>query len=334
MEVNRIELCEERLEDRVRQALSYRTGIPVSRIMTQENKEKYYDRHNPLAPNDSLREIFGLMRSLNQMALSDPRIGSNGRGGASFATTLARITDDFAERIGSAPFHYVELGPEPVKTSFIIETLLKRGANIQSYVGVDINPASTATMNEALLRLLPAEAIQHRTVAFERFDVDAVRHDGLPALITMLGFQEGNEDPQMMGALLAKLAGADDWLLSEMQVRPAEGWQAVTAFYGNCLMKRFSRLAFSRVFADRPSESVLFIVPVAELDGEPISAAVMCEKTKDAAPGMPMLFVTNYCLKYTAVQLRRYRELYFDIGAQRLTGDGSVAFQLSRRSLR
>jgi len=234
------------LGGRVRRALTHHIGYAGSDIDIQENKVKYFNPANPLSPDSKLEEVFGLMRGLNRAALADPHLCRNGSGGHSFSEALSDAADAAARRFAGREIHYVELGPEPTKTAFILRRLIERGVRITSYVGVDINPASVAAMRQDLAAILDPDRIRYRVTPFERFRVDDVREDATPALVTMLGFQEGNEDPLTASAWLQRIAGPGDIVLAEMQVMPETGSEAVMKFYRHPLMARFSRLAFER----------------------------------------------------------------------------------------
>jgi len=320
------------LNSRIRSALSLQLDLPESTIYLQENKAKYYDPNSPFAPNQELTEVFLLMRGLNEHALADETICAGGRAGNSFRATLDAMVDAIAAALEGREFDYVELGPEPTKTGFIIERLQAQGARIGRYIGVDINPASRLYMGDALARLLAPERILHRTVSFDRFRLEDIREAGRPVLVTSLGFQEGNEDPASLAAFYRRLLSPDDLLLSEMQLGRAPAWHRVEDFYGHPHMRRFSRLAFERVLGSEPTRGGVSIVPVGVFADEPLWAAVLHEKPLNGIGHLPRLFVSNYCLKYSPQQYRALRDASgsLEIMAERTTGDASVAFQLSR----
>jgi len=320
------------LGGRIRRALTHHIGFAGSDIDIQENKVKYFNPANPLSPDSNLEEVFGLMRGLNRAALADPHLCRNGDGGYSFSEALSDAAEAAAIRFAGREIHYVELGPEPTKTTFILRRLIERGVGIASYVGVDINPASVAAMREDLCAILDPEKIRHRVTPFERFRVDEIRAGETPALVTMLGFQEGNEDPLTASAWLQRIAGPGDIVLAEMQVMPDTGSEAVMNFYRHPLMTRFSRLAFERVQGLTPSLGRVFVLPVTVSDGQTIEAAIMCEEY--TAGDKRRLFVSNFCLKYRIEQYRRHREREgrFGVCHEALTDDRSVLFQLARRA--
>jgi hypothetical protein len=61
-------------------------------------------------------------------------------------------------------------------------------------------------------------------------------------LITMLGFQEGNELPDTIGKIIRQIGGARTYVLSEMQLSIPEGDEHIHRFYRHDCMHRFSEL--------------------------------------------------------------------------------------------
>lgn len=320
------------LADCVTRALNHHIGIEVDDIYTQDNVAKYFDSEQPLVANQELTEVFELMRGLNEGALASPLLCQTKGAGNSFLDALAMAVDQIAEQFRGRMIHYVELGPEPVKTSFILKRLLAAGVNIHSYVGVDINPASEPLMKRELSKILSPHKIESRTLPFSEFRADDIRVHNTPCVITMLGFQEGNESPQTMLSWLSRIASSNDVMLSEMQLMPVYGSNPIAQFYQNPNMKRFSEIAFTRIFGDRKANERTFILPVTIAGGEKIEAAIMCHEYFDRA-GKMKLFVANYCLKYTRSQMRYYREVddRFEVVFESLTEDETVVFQISKR---
>ena len=130
------------LEERVKQAVFSHTEFSLSQIITQDNKQKYYDSSRPLHQHEYLDEVFHMMATLNEQGLHSEDLGKLSVNGMVFRDALFSICEDIAARFGTTPFIYVELGPEPVKTRYIIETLLHLNVKIERYISVDINPAS------------------------------------------------------------------------------------------------------------------------------------------------------------------------------------------------
>jgi len=326
------------LSDKVQFAVSRQSGYPLHAVITQENKEKYYDSDNPYSADDNLTEVFGLMRELNRQALSNPDLCRISEEGTSFTDALQNSIDVAANKFKGRAIHYVELGPEPMKTRHIIKSLMDQGVQIKSYVGVDINPASAHEMRARLSAILDEDKIRHRISLFENFNVDDIRDGDTPAIVTMLGFQEGNEEPAVMRDWMSRIASPGDCLLSEMQILDDGHDDPVETFYFNPLMQRFSRIAFERAYGDIPSRFQVYLIPVALEAERDILATVMCEHF--SAPAYPsgsktvdQIFVTNYCLKYTAGHYRQHREHndQFKIINETITDDSSVVFQLSTR---
>lgn len=344
------------LQERIRRALGEHLGVAPERIRTQHNKEKYCDtntRNNPTnaAVGPELQEVLQLMKGLNETALHDDRIASASDGSGGFRETLARTARDVARHFDGKEFLYVELGPEPTKTVFLIQELLRHGAQIRRYVAVDINPASKRVMREALSGILEKDRIHHELALFEEFRVDDVREDrgaSLPALVTTLGFQEGNEDPSLLPALYNRMLGPGDLLLSEMQLRPDDSSfsdvfdgssEHIQTFYHHPYMRRFSRIAWERVFGrNLPSRGRFALVRVGHYAEQDLWAAVLYESPWDEQGSLPNhssvpeVFVTNYCLKYSRHQFQKLRESSAcsqKILTENSTGDSSVMFQLS-----
>lgn len=329
IEKRRVSLREEILE-----SLSSHLNVSRRDIFSQDNSEKYYNAEDPHAISRPLEEVFGLMRDLNAMALSDPTIGCASGNGACFRSALEKVTDDIRDKFGRRAFDYIEFGPEPSKTAAVLRRLMARGAVIRRYVSVDINPASAAHMRRALADVLGDTQIAHVTKSFDELDDDDLKRDDTPALITTLGFQECNEAPEISVSRYTALLRPGDHLLSEVQLRTERSWEPIRQFYCHPFMQRFSRVAFERAFGDRPSETRVEILPVRDFAGEPVHAAILLEQPTELRHDLPRLFVSNYCLKYSERQFRALRETAgsFRVVTQRLTGDRSVAFQLSRRN--
>jgi hypothetical protein len=153
-------------------------------------------------------------------------------------------------------------------------------------------------------------------------------------LVTMLGFEEGNEDPWALGQLLGRIMGPGDLLLSELQISDG-GWAPIQGFYGHLAMRRFSRLAFESSWgSDLRTCYGVSVVPVVLQGLGAIPVAVAMEKVIE--PGHRRdgtLVVTNACLKPHGLSFRDMRERCgpFRVLAQNTTGDRSIAFQLSDR---
>jgi len=162
--------------------------------------------------------VFDLMRRLNAAALANPELASDQTGAYGFTDRLTVIVNDIVAALDSRPITYVELGPEPNKTHAILTRLLDAGVQVQRYVAVDINPVSGDRMRAALANLLDRDRMQVINVAFDEVAPEDLHVPGVPTLLTNLGFQEGNEHPGAIRALLAGLLRRGDLVLSEMQL--------------------------------------------------------------------------------------------------------------------
>lgn len=321
------------LDALVRDAVANHLNIPVESVNVQPNKDKYHDPDRPEAALPELREVFSLMSQLNGFALDTPGVAANEVGYNDFGTCLDRMIDSLAAAFDGRTFRYVELGPEPNKTRRIIGGLIQRGVRIANYVAVDINPASSSKMREALDDLLPSNRIRVLRRDFQDLDASDVHDDDLPILATTLGFQEGNDHPTTAAAFFEHILRPGDLLLSEMQVATPNNDNRIEAFYRNPLMRRFSRLSRQHELPVEGTNYRFFLLPVSLGLSKPVKIAVMCEDDAGTVTGQARtVFVTNYCLKYTREQFRQYREsnARFEVLAEQVTGDDTVVFQLAR----
>ncbi|GGM51405.1 hypothetical protein GCM10012275_22880 [Longimycelium tulufanense] len=322
------------LIDHVRRAVSRYSGIPEPEIIVSENVEKYYDNLAPERVNAQLEQVFHLMWELNRVGLGSPDLGNTGHARLPLVQALRLIVADLRAVAGAEPLQYTELGPEPSKTTFILRSLRAEGVDLRRYTGVDINPASRETMERELATLLPAGRIHYQQTLFSDLARTDYRLPGTRNLVTMLGFAEGNEHPTAVARLLDDILRPGDLFLSEMQLLSPSGWSPVFDFYRTDLMRKFSEITLHRSRPDVESEYCVFLVPLElpELDS-PLMAAVTAERIVGVPTGEPGLFVTNYCLKFSAAEYLRLRERsgQFVVVAQRTTADGSIAFQLAQR---
>ncbi len=322
------------LQHRVQRSIASHTEFGLDRIFTQDNRVKYTAKGNPEAAPDHLDEVFRLMRTLNREGLGSKTLGKLTEGGTSFRQALRAICTTFAEKLPGRTVTYVELGPEPVKTAFILGFLKEAGIRVGRYIAVDLNPMSTVHMRPVLQKILPDIPLDFVTIAFDAFRLEDVLESGAaPALITMLGFQEGNDDPLVVNRWLRDIARPGDFLLSESQLYAAQQIGRIPVFYSHPAMQRFSRIAFEQAI-DRtaPTLNRFFLLPVAFGDGETAQVAILGEEFSNAA-NCRNLHVSNFCLKLTLEQYRRYRQHggSFEIASETLTDDETLHFQLSRR---
>ncbi|WP_428674981.1 hypothetical protein [Roseibium sp.] len=322
------------LQHRVHRSIASHTEFGLDRIFTQDNRVKYSSGASRETAADHLDEVFRLMRALNREGLGTEDLGRLTMEGTSFRDALWQICAQIAENAAGSPLVYVELGPEPVKTGFIIRTLQAMGVRIDRYVAVDINPMSTAHMRPALEEILTGTRLDFVTTSFDAFRLnDVLKSDAPPALVTMLGFQEGNDDPFVVNGWLRDIARPGDLLLSESQLYNAGQIGKIPVFYAHPAMQRFSRIAFEQA-VDRtaPTLNRFFLLPVVFRDGQTAQVAILGEEFSNAANGRN-LHVSNYCLKLTLDQYRHYRSHggHFEITGETLTDDQTLHFQLSRR---
>ena len=207
------------LQQKVHLAIAAHTEFSLDRILTQDNRVKYTNAGSRETSTDHLDEVFQLMRQLNEGGIASDDLGRLHADGRSFRNALEESCAAVASDYSGKRLTYVELGPEPVKTSFILQTLIRMGVSIDRYIAVDINPKSADPMKAALEKILPGTDLSFVTASFEEVRLAELVGDGAPpALITMLGFQEGNDDPFVVNDWLAGIARPGDLLLSESQL--------------------------------------------------------------------------------------------------------------------
>ena len=189
-------------------------------------------------------------------------------------------------------------------------------------------------MRNELSAFLPSDRFTYQQTLFEELGDREYRVLGVRNLVTMLGFEEGNEHPTAGDRMLERILEPGDLFLSEMQILSGGGWHPIFNFYQNDLMRRFSKIALERRRPRVDSEYGVCLVPLAlGTDGSPTMAAVTAERVLGAQSGDESIFVTNYCLKFALDGYRHLRESSGNLKvlAERTTADGSVVFQLTRR---
>lgn len=322
------------LNKQVHATIAAHTEFNPDQIVTQDNRVKYQTPNNPYGAHTHLDEVFQLMRGLNEIGLRSDIVGRLSAEGMSFQGALKQSCSLVAKQLSGRPLTYVELGPEPVKTKFILQTLLEFGVRINRYIAVDINPMSPPHMRQALTEILPSTQLDFATAAFDNFQPDpCIEEDGSTALITMLGFQEGNDDPLVVNEWLRNIAKPGDLLLSESQLFNVEHVSKISEFYADPLMRRFSRIAFEQAInSATPTLNRFFLLPVVLSDGMTVNAAILGEEFH-ISTGERHLYVSNFCLKYTYEQYIYYRKFgkFFEISEEIFTDDKTLHFQLSRR---
>ncbi|MGG2464220.1 hypothetical protein ACO0M4_31370 [Streptomyces sp. RGM 3693] len=144
---------------------------------------------------------------------------------------------------------------------------------------------------------------------FEQLGDRDYRVPGVRNLVTMLGFEEGNEHPAAINTMLDNILEPGDLFLSEMQILSDGGWHPIFNFYQNDLMRRFSKIALERSQPHVDSEYGVYLVPLSlGTDGAPTMAAVTAERIRESQSGADSIFVTNYCLKFALDEYRHLRE--------------------------
>jgi len=322
------------LQQKVHRAIAAHTEFSLDRILTQDNRVKYTNAGSQETSTGHLDEVFQLMRQLNEGGIASATLGQLRENGRSFRSALEESCQAIARSLAGEPLVYVELGPEPIKTGFILKTLLRMGVTIDRYIAVDINPKSSGPMKDALSAILPATPLTFVTASFEDFRLaDTVGKDAPHAVVTMLGFQEGNDDPFVVNDWLANIARPGDLLLSESQLYTAGQVDKISGFYAHPAMQRFSRIAFERaVDRSQPTLNRFFLLPVAFRDGQCAQVAILAEEYAGSINARN-LHVSNFCLKLTLDQYRHYRQEggHFTIVGESSTDDQTLHFQLSRR---
>ncbi|MCW7755395.1 hypothetical protein OOT00_15545 [Desulfobotulus sp. H1] len=324
-------LQNENLRHIVVEALAGQTNVPKERIVCQPNKDKYCNKNNPSVVTPELDEVFYLMRALNARALRDSRTASDEMGRHNFSVTMERFATDIADAIHDRPFTYVEMGPEPVKTTCLIRNLRTNGVRLTGYIGIDINPASEKPMREALAPMMDPFLIHFCFRDFSNLSQSDIHRKEFPSLVTMLGFQEGNEHPDAIVSRLKRIVLPGDLVASEMHVSTQSRRHKLEKFYESAEMKRFSRLAFERMVGTCSSEYAIHTLDIDVGLKSPVPICVTSESFEDPDTGEIVICVTNWCLKFSALQHRVVREAISNliVIAERRTGDRTVSFQLA-----
>lgn len=216
----------------VAESISQHSQIPPEQIIVLDNSDKYCPDgiktdQSQDEEGESLAAIFGTMASLNKGALLDKNL-CTGNGGHSFRSALLSATDELANLAQGRKVRYVELGPEPFKSSVIITHLISSGVQLSQYVGIDINPESELTMRAALEPIIGPDRFAYLVADFYKTSADDLpplpgsdKEGETITVMTNLGFQEGNDLPSRLGPMLSRLTRPGDLLLSEMQVLPS-----------------------------------------------------------------------------------------------------------------
>lgn len=270
------------------------------------------------------------MCSLNEQGSGHEGVCADPLGRGSLKSLVSNVGEHLAGLGRNCKVHYVELGPEPVKTTKFIDRLASGGVQALRYTAIDINETSKAAMRDAIAPLL------HKTGSFNYIAADyrgltkqSIRHDQDITLITMLGFQEGNELPVTTGRLIRNLADESTYVVSEMQLYDHAGEDKIYGFYDNPDMRRFSELvALQQRFVPLGPHATA-LVRLQLLD-EQIHVAVTLQPVRQ--PARSGYLLTNTCIKYTRGQFRRFRARHGDcrVVEEFTSGDGSVHYQITK----
>ncbi len=300
-------------------------------IWTIENAEKYSSVPSDIKNRDRqvTEEILSLMTSLNLEGMNRADLCAAPCGNGALSEILRAVADDLVELVGRGRLHYVELGPEPIKTSALIHHLLENGVKPVHYTAVDINHASQGIMRRAVEPLLAApQEFRYLATDFRALCRDDIECGQDVTLITMLGFQEGNELPETIGQIIRRVGGARTYVLSEMQLSISESDEHIHRFYRHHCMTRFSELVGLKLGFETVGSHEVIVSEVEFEDDRYCVAATLLPVINGQYEGH---LLTNVCLKYTREQFNRVRR---DYGGCRVigeycSGDGSVLYQLS-----
>ena len=190
---------EDNLEVIVRDSLGCFTPLSADQIDTVSNASKYSISENDRdAGSSSLEDVFGYMAALNKMAVSGNGICADRSGNASLHDSLISTADYISHKVNGASVRYIEIGPEPYKTELIIKRLIGNGVDLTSYIGLDINPESEKAMRLALEPVVGKQRFSYKINDYNELQSSSFGfHDGI-TVVTMMGFQEGNELPRKM----------------------------------------------------------------------------------------------------------------------------------------
>lgn len=303
------------------------------RVWTVENAAKYsataLPSNSPALDEWLSTKIFSLMSGLNSEGMTQEGLCADAQGAGSVGATLRDAAKDLAARFSGQTVHYVELGPEPIKTSLLLDALVEGGVQLQCYTAIDINEMSRTVMHSLVASKFPDEhSVQYRIMNFHDLKSRDLQGPQAITLVTMLGFQEGNELPGRMAALLDALASANTYVLSEMQLSLPDTNTHIHNFYNHPCMQHFSTLVGMKMKLDRRDKHRVVVLPI-ELDGETYSvAATLLPVTDGQEEG---LLLTNVCLKYSRQQFQHVRQRAgYGVVTEHCSGDGSVVYQLSR----
>ena len=267
------------------------------------------------------------MKTLNVEAISDPTLCADSNGNNSLKDIIGHLSTKLTQLSNGKSVHYIELGPEPIKTSLLIKNI-KSVAKDLFYTSIDINETSEQAMRDAVIPLL--ESSKHfNFIADDYRNVvrSQIEHGQHLTIITMLGFQEGNELPSTIGDLINAMGGQSTHILSEMQLFNKDRENQIFDFYANVNMLRFSQLVSKQQNYQLLDEDITKIVPLRFLDKLFQTAVTLQPVYKNDIFGYLM---TNICIKYNLQQFRSIRLKYdCHVIYECISGDRSVIYQLA-----
>ena len=318
------------INDLVVESLKRAHGLS-ERIWTIENAEKYSTLHSGASVKNHRisEEIFSLMTSLNNEGMTCADVCAAPDGQGSLSQTLRAVARELAVLVGQDRLHYVELGPEPVKTSTLIRSLRDGGVHPTDYTAIDINESSHAIMRDAVVPLLPGtHGFNYLAQDFRDVQRQHIECGQDVTLITMLGFQEGNELPGTIGDLIQRVGGKRTYVLSEMQLTTQLNDDHIHRFYEHECMRRFSDLIGLKLgFEKRADHRVI----VSEIEYNEVRYRVAVTLLPVCDGHEQGYLLTNVCLKYTQEQFLRVRQHYggYQVIGEYCSGDNSVIYQLA-----
>lgn len=308
-------------------------NISPTRIISFENTNKYSS--SEVCNRKNSQRIFRNLCDINALGVSDSNLGrSNGGTGASFREALDQMILRLANIIHNKNVLYLELGPEPVKTSLILEGIKSKARSI-SYLGIDVNEVSKEIMTLELSRTIDSSKIHYlvadyRNVCRKKIK-DVIGHDAenYVMLVTSLGSQEGNEHPQVMHEVYRRITHEADYVVTELQILPKFDHYPIFEFTHHPLWRDVSKAFLDSVVGETPSHYGTILVPVNLGSYGTVLCAVTFERLFSKWNNEVDIFLSNYCLKYTIEQLIHIRKRCgFSVVTQLVTGNESVVFQL------
>nr|WP_249194021.1 hypothetical protein [Burkholderia cenocepacia] len=270
------------------------------------------------------------MRNLNELGVRSPALCADRDGKGSLREAIGALSERLATLSRGRHVHYIELGPEPVKTTELMKAVSGGGPDHLRYTAVDINESSEDAMRHAIMPFLKTPgcfnyiADDYRNVQWNHIDLGQD-----VTFITMLGFQEGNELPVTIGRLIRNLGGKSTYVVSEMQLLVEGREEPIYDFYQNENMVRFSEIVSRQQGFEPLGKHHVSIVRL-NLLGDQFHVAVTLQPVSKA--GADGHLITNVCLKYTPEQFRHVRLSHGNCRVidELHSGDGSVVYQIAQ----